>query len=88
MAHHAYIFRYPVRTWRTYNQALIDRGGVTFWIEEAALTIWRHTQALLGYGYSMRGGRQKRLLPQLASRSRVCIRGDESPETRSAGAEL
>ena len=38
MAHDAYIFRYRVRNWRTYNQALIARGGLTFWIDEAALT--------------------------------------------------
>ncbi len=45
MAHHAYTFRYRVRHWCNYNQALIDRGGLTFWIDEAALTTWRHTQA-------------------------------------------
>ena len=50
MAHNAYTFRYRVRNWRTYNQALIDRGGLTFWIDEAALTTWRSTQARLGSG--------------------------------------
>ncbi len=50
MAHNAYIFRYRVRNWRTYNQALIARGGITFWIDEAALTTWRNTQARLGPG--------------------------------------
>ncbi len=98
MAHHAYIFRYRVRNWRTYNQALIDRGGITFWIDEAALTTWRNTQARLGpgapriysrgYGDTMRGGRQEHLRPQLASRSRFCVLGDESYEARSADAEL
>ncbi|MEE8125667.1 MAG: hypothetical protein V3T42_07645 [Nitrospirales bacterium] len=39
MAHNAYTFRYRVRNWRTYNQALIDRGGITFWIDEAALAL-------------------------------------------------
>ncbi len=45
MAHNAYTFRYRVRNWRTYNQALIARGGITFWIDEATLTTWRNTHA-------------------------------------------
>jgi hypothetical protein len=45
MAHNAYTFRYRVRNWGTYNQALIIRGGLTSWIDEAALTTWRNTQA-------------------------------------------
>ncbi|MEC4674184.1 MAG: transposase, partial [Nitrospirota bacterium] len=44
MAHKAYTFRYRVRNWRTYNQALIARGGITFWIDEAALVAWKHSQ--------------------------------------------
>ena len=50
MAHNAYIFRYRVRNWRTYNQALIDRGGLTFWIDEDALATWRNTQSPIGSG--------------------------------------
>ena len=46
------------------------------------------TQDLLGYGDSLRGGRQVRVLPQPAGRSRFCILGDASPETRPVGAEL
>jgi hypothetical protein len=38
MAHKAYTFRYRVRNWRTYNQALIARGGISFWIDEAGYT--------------------------------------------------
>jgi len=45
MAHNAYTFRYRVRNWHHYNQALIARGGITFWIDEAALATWRNTQA-------------------------------------------
>ena len=45
MATNAYNFRYRVRNWHHYNQALIARGGITFWIDEAALTTWRNTQA-------------------------------------------
>ena len=45
MTKDAYTFRYRVRNWSHYNQALIARGGITFWIDEAALTTWRNTQA-------------------------------------------
>ena len=44
MAHNAYTFRYRVRNWRTYNQALISRGGITFWIDDFALVAWKHSQ--------------------------------------------
>ncbi len=50
MTKDAYTFRYRVRNWSQYNQALIARGGITFWIDEAALTTWRNTQARLGPG--------------------------------------
>ena len=42
MAHKAYTFRYRVRNWRNDNQALIARGGMTFWIDESALAAWKH----------------------------------------------
>ena len=88
MAHNAYTFRYRVRNWHRYNQALIARGGINFWIDEAALAAWRSTQPLLGYGYSLYGGRQELVLPQPAGRSGLRVLGDESHETRPAGAEL
>ena len=37
MAQNAYTFRYSLRTGHTDNQALVVRGGMTFWIDEAAL---------------------------------------------------
>ncbi len=37
MAQNAYTFRYSLRNSHTYNQALVVRGGMTFWIDEAAL---------------------------------------------------
>ena len=37
MAQNAYTFRYSLRTRPTYNQALVVRGGMTFWIDKAAL---------------------------------------------------
>jgi hypothetical protein len=45
MAHKAYTFRYRVRNWSHYNRALIARGELTFWIDEAALAAWRNTQS-------------------------------------------
>jgi len=50
MTKDAFTFRYRVRNWSHYNRALIARGGLTFWIDEAALTTWRNTQARLGAG--------------------------------------
>jgi IS5 family transposase len=45
-----YTFRYRVRNWSHYNRALIARGGLTFWIDEAALATWRNTQSPTGSG--------------------------------------
>ncbi len=50
MTKDAYIFRYRVRNWSHYNRALIARGGLTFWIDEAALATWRNTQSPTGSG--------------------------------------
>jgi hypothetical protein len=41
----SYTFRYRVRNWSHYNRALIARGELTFWIDEAALATWRNTQS-------------------------------------------
>lgn len=35
---------YKVRNWREYNQALVDRGKVTFWITDKALEQWEEKQ--------------------------------------------
>jgi len=45
MTKDAYTFRYRVRNWSHYNRALIARGELTFWIDEAALATWRNTQS-------------------------------------------
>ncbi len=37
MAQNAYTVRYSLRNWHTYNQALVVRSGITFWIDEATL---------------------------------------------------
>ena len=33
--------RYRVRNWRAYNQALVGRGAITLWIDEAVIAGWR-----------------------------------------------
>lgn len=33
--------RYRVRNWHEYNRALVGRGSITLWIDEAVLTGWR-----------------------------------------------
>ena len=35
--------KYRVTNWAAYNRALVSRGEVTFWIEEAVLSGWRAT---------------------------------------------
>ena len=37
-----FIFKYRVRNWPEYNRALIRRGSLTFWIDEQAISGWRH----------------------------------------------
>lgn len=36
--------RYRVRNWREYNAALVSRGSLTVWLDEAALAGWFHQQ--------------------------------------------
>lgn len=33
--------RYRIRNWAAYNRALVARGGLTLWVDEAALCAWR-----------------------------------------------
>jgi hypothetical protein len=35
--------QYRIRNWSAYNAALIARGSLTVWVEEAALKAWRYT---------------------------------------------
>jgi len=39
-----YIFNYRNRNWPQYNQALITRGRLTFWLDEDAIEAWRATE--------------------------------------------
>ncbi|ALM73111.1 hypothetical protein FORC9_3594 [Vibrio vulnificus] len=33
--------RYKTTNWRKYNNSLINRGSLTFWIDEEAITEWK-----------------------------------------------
>jgi len=35
--------QYRIRNWSAYNAALVARGSLTLWVEEAALQAWRYT---------------------------------------------
>ena len=36
-----FIFRCRVRNWPQYNRALVQRGSLTFWVDQQALDGWR-----------------------------------------------
>lgn len=36
--------KYKVRNWKEYNEALVNRGRITFWVTEEALRQWREQQ--------------------------------------------
>ncbi|MCG7498015.1 IS5/IS1182 family transposase, partial [Vibrio sp. Of7-15] len=33
--------KYKTTNWKQYNQSLINRGSLTFWIDERAIDLWR-----------------------------------------------
>lgn len=39
---------YKTTNWKQYNQALINRGSLTFWIDEGAITQWKANAELRG----------------------------------------
>jgi IS5 family transposase len=43
--------RYRLRNWREYNRALVQRGSLTMWIEEAVVTAWRNTETTGNRGH-------------------------------------
>jgi hypothetical protein len=45
-----YTFRYRVRNWSAYNRALINRGRLTLWFDEDAVSAWRNTSPSSGPG--------------------------------------
>jgi heme-degrading monooxygenase HmoA len=36
--------RYKTTNWRKYNNSLVNRGSLTFWIDEEAITKWKQTK--------------------------------------------
>ncbi|OEC18524.1 transposase [Vibrio cholerae] len=36
--------RYKTTNWKQYNKAPINRGSLTFWIDEEAIHKWKHIQ--------------------------------------------
>jgi len=50
MANTHSVFRYRIRNWRAYNRALINRGRLTVWFDEQAVTAWRNTEPVAGPG--------------------------------------
>ncbi|BCV28493.1 hypothetical protein TUM3811_23530 [Shewanella algae] len=39
-----------ITNWKQYNQALVNRGSVTFWLDEAAVNAWHCTKHHGGRG--------------------------------------
>ncbi|MBC8796414.1 transposase, partial [Shewanella algae] len=39
-----------ITNWKHYNQALVNRGSVTFWLDEAAVNAWHCTKHHGGRG--------------------------------------
>lgn len=36
--------RYKTTNWKQYNQALTNRGSLTFWIDEEAIAEWKQNK--------------------------------------------
>ncbi|MEZ9943064.1 IS5/IS1182 family transposase, partial [Vibrio sp. 10N.222.54.C1] len=36
--------RYKTTNWKQYNQSLINRGSLTFWIDEEAISGWSQSK--------------------------------------------
>ena len=45
-----FVFNYRVRNWTDYNRALVRRGSLTVWIDEQALSGWRHPAGVRRHG--------------------------------------
>ena len=45
-----FIFKYRVRNWPEYNRALVRRGSITVWVDEQAISSWRHQGESAGRG--------------------------------------
>lgn len=36
--------RFRIRNWRDYNEALVNRGSITFWFDEESISQWHNTE--------------------------------------------
>jgi hypothetical protein len=36
--------RYKIRNWKEYNQALVNRGSLTFWFDEDVIAAWHNVE--------------------------------------------
>ena len=36
--------RYKIRNWKEYNQALVNRGSLTFWFDEEVIAAWHNVE--------------------------------------------
>jgi len=45
-----FTFKHRVRNWTAYNKALIDRGSLTLWVDEQAISGWRREDKHSGRG--------------------------------------
>jgi len=50
MAKPEFTFRYKIRNWPAYNRALVRRGQLTLWFDEAAIAAWQDTACNIGSG--------------------------------------
>ncbi|MDO6706334.1 IS5 family transposase [Photobacterium sp. 1_MG-2023] len=50
--------KYKISNWKQYNQALINRGSITFWVDDAAIQTWhcKEHQGKRGRGFTFTDG--------------------------------
>ena len=46
--------KFRISNWRTYNKALINRGSVTFWLDDDAISSWYESAAPSSRGRPLR----------------------------------
>ena len=43
--------RYQVRNWKEYNQALVNRGKLTYWFDEEVINAWHQIEMTKARGH-------------------------------------
>jgi len=43
--------KYKIRNWKKYNQALVNRGSLTFWFDEEVIAAWHNVENLKTRGH-------------------------------------